>query len=68
MSVKAKSSVPRSTDRIVVFQEKTVRRTWHRNEWWFSVRDVVAVLTRADDRRVADSASNFPRQPARRRT
>jgi hypothetical protein len=29
----------------VVFQEKTVRRTWHDNEWWFSVQDVVAVLT-----------------------
>lgn len=30
---------------IVVFQEKTVRRTWHQGEWWFSVLDVVAVLT-----------------------
>ena len=32
-------------DRIVVFQEKTIRRTWHENEWWFAVQDVVAVLT-----------------------
>ena len=40
---------PNSADlplgRIVVFQEKTVRRTWHQNAWWFSVQDVVAVLT-----------------------
>jgi len=35
--------------RIVVFQEKTVRRTWHQNEWWFSVLDVVAALTDSAD-------------------
>ena len=43
------SKKPDSSDlplgRIVVFQEKTVRRTWHQNAWWFSVQDVVAVLT-----------------------
>lgn len=32
-------------DRIAVFQEKTIRRTWHNEEWWFSIVDVVAVLT-----------------------
>jgi hypothetical protein len=30
---------------LVVFQDKTIRRTWHNNEWYFSVVDVVAVLT-----------------------
>jgi DNA-damage-inducible protein D len=30
---------------IVLFQEKTVRRVWHGDEWWFSVVDVVAALT-----------------------
>jgi DNA-damage-inducible protein D len=30
---------------IVVFQEKVIRRTWHNDEWWFSVLDVVGVLT-----------------------
>jgi hypothetical protein len=29
----------------VVFQEKAIRRTWHNEEWWFAVVDVVAVLT-----------------------
>jgi hypothetical protein len=29
----------------VVFQEKAIRRTWHNEEWWFAVADVVAVLT-----------------------
>jgi hypothetical protein len=30
--------------KIVVFQERSIRRTWHNEEWWFSVADVVAVL------------------------
>lgn len=31
--------------RIVVFQEKSIRRILHNDEWWFSVIDAVAVLT-----------------------
>ncbi len=30
--------------RIVVFQEKSIRRILHNDEWWFSVIDVVGVL------------------------
>ena len=33
-----------SENHLVVFQEKAIRRTWHNEEWWFSVADVVAVL------------------------
>ena len=29
----------------VVFQEKAIRRTWHADEWWFSIIDVVGVLS-----------------------
>lgn len=32
-----------------IFQEKTIRRAWHSEEWWFSVVDVVAVLTDSAD-------------------
>ncbi|MDQ5945550.1 MAG: DNA protein [Pseudomonadota bacterium] len=31
--------------KIVVFQERSIRRTWHNEEWWFAIVDVVAVLT-----------------------
>jgi hypothetical protein len=30
---------------LVVFQERGIRRTWHNDEWWFAIVDVVAILT-----------------------
>jgi len=30
---------------LAVFQEKAIRRTWHNGVWWFSVIDVVGVLS-----------------------
>ena len=45
MSKKISPSAPDGEGRIVVFQESRIRRVWHLNEWWFSVQDVVAVLT-----------------------
>ena len=38
-----------SAAHIAVFQEKTIRRTWYNEEWWFAVSDVVAVLTDSAD-------------------
>jgi hypothetical protein len=35
----------------VVFQMKDIRRVWHEGEWWFSVVDVVGVLTNSADPR-----------------
>lgn len=32
-------------NKIVVFQEKQIRRVWHNEEWWFPVINVVEVLT-----------------------
>ncbi|MCB1827938.1 MAG: Bro-N domain-containing protein [Coxiellaceae bacterium] len=34
---------------IVLFKEKTIRRTWDQGEWWFSVVDICAVLTESTD-------------------
>ncbi len=50
MSKKTKADPPANpADRIVVFQEQAIRRTWHGKEWWFSVVDVCAVLTGSRD-------------------
>lgn len=32
-------------NKIIIFQETEIRRVWHNEEWWFSVVDVIAVLT-----------------------
>ncbi len=36
---------------VAVFQQKTIRRTWDKNneKWWFSVTDVVSVLSNSVD-------------------
>jgi len=34
-----------SNKALIVFQGKQIRRTWHNDEWYFSVVDVVNVLT-----------------------
>lgn len=34
---------------IVVFQGRNIRRVWHNNEWWFSILDIVTVLTDSHD-------------------
>lgn len=38
-----------SANHIAVFQETTIRRVWHNEEWWFSVVDVCATLTASPD-------------------
>ena len=41
-----KSSLPTaSVNHIAVFQETSIRRVWHNEEWWFAIVDVVGVLS-----------------------
>ena len=49
MSKQPTSKADNGESRIVIFQERNIRRSWHRNEWWFSVHDVIAVLTESTD-------------------
>lgn len=39
----------KSPTQVSLFQGKKVRKIWHQNEWWFSIQDVVWVLTDSAD-------------------
>ncbi len=43
------SDLKNQASAIVVFESRKIRRDWHQEEWWFSVIDVVAVLTEQTD-------------------
>lgn len=36
-------------NKLVVFQDKKIRRLWHDGEWYFSIVDIIAVLTESID-------------------
>jgi len=36
------------TTRIAIFKGKKIRKTIHKNEWWFSVIDVIETLTETE--------------------
>ncbi len=36
-------------NKTIVFQEKNIRRVWHNEEWYFSVVDVVQILTESNN-------------------
>jgi hypothetical protein len=47
MSKKIQPSEP--VNHIAVFQETAIRRAWYAEEWWFSVIDVVGVLSESNN-------------------
>ncbi len=38
-----------SNKTLIVFQGKSIRRTWFNDEWWFVAVDIVEVLTDSKD-------------------
>ena len=40
-----------SQGKIIVFGAKQIRRTWHQEQWYFSVVDIIAALTDSDNPR-----------------
>ena len=38
-------SIDPTTGKLVVFEDKQIRRVLHNGEWWFVVKDVVEILT-----------------------
>ena len=38
-------------DKLVVFEDKKIRRSFHKGEWYFSVIDIVEVLTESSNSR-----------------
>ena len=34
---------------LAIFQGKKMRRTWHKDEWWFAILDIISVLTESVD-------------------
>ena len=38
-------TVKNTTTKIAIFQKKEIRKTIHKDEWWFVIEDVVAALT-----------------------
>ena len=49
MSISHASAEP--VHHIAIFQEAAIRRTWHNEEWWFALSDVILVLTDSADPR-----------------
>ena len=40
-----------STHKLVVFEDKKIRRAFHEGEWYFSIIDIVEVLTESPNPR-----------------
>ncbi len=56
----------KENNRLVVFQDKKIRRIWHNEEWWFSVVDIISVLTDQEDFKKARKYWNKLSQRLRR--
>ena len=49
LGVSEKIINPDSSHNLALFQEASIRRTWHKSQWWFALVDVVLALTDSRD-------------------
>ncbi|RZB34602.1 MAG: hypothetical protein SRB1_00370 [Desulfobacteraceae bacterium Eth-SRB1] len=43
--------MPEQPNKLVIFQSKKIRRMWYKDEWYYSVVDIIAALTDSPTRR-----------------
>ncbi len=43
------NAVGQSQDKLIVFEDKKIRRVFHNGEWFFSIIDIIRVLTESSD-------------------
>jgi DNA-damage-inducible protein D len=36
-------------DKLIVFEDKKIRRIWYDNEWWFVIKDIIEAITDSKD-------------------
>lgn len=37
------------TTKLAVFEDKTIRKTWFNDEWWFVIEDIILALIDSND-------------------
>ena len=42
-------TLPTTENHMVVFNDRAIRRVLHKDEWWFVIADIVAVLTESSN-------------------
>lgn len=47
--VNKEQNIQKSVDRLVVFEDKKIRRIFHNGEWYFSIIDIIRVLTESSN-------------------
>ena len=36
-------------NKLIIFQSKEIRRTWFNDEWWFVIKDIIAIITESSN-------------------